>query len=92
MRQNGLLGNYGLKLVGHTFCAAHQRLQLAARFVINKKLLRQHGLVAQHVNEKTQGTEIVAEVLEGSCASRLLLINFGVEHFLDAAAHVRHRP
>ena len=72
------------------WCAAHDGLELAVFFVIDKQFFRQHRLVIQHVDQKTQRTDVIAQVLKGSCGARQFWIRFSVEHFLDTALHPKN--
>ena len=70
---------------------AHHGLELALHIVVNKQLLGQHRLIVEHVNQKTQGTEVVAKLLKSSGRPGQLLVHFGHQHLLHAVAHAQHR-
>ena len=65
----------------------HERPELARLVVEHKQLLRQRWLVVEHVHEETQGTEVVAQLLEGPGLSGHVLVDFGVQDLLDRRAH-----
>ena len=67
----------------------HQGTQLAQLLVIHKQLARQSALVAEHVDQKTQRPQAVAQFLEGLAAL------IGPLHFVDQqplhrVAHANH--
>jgi hypothetical protein len=58
--------------------AAHQGQQFALFFVKYKQLLRQRRLVVEHVHQKTQGAQVVAELLEGAGFAGHRFVDLGV--------------
>jgi hypothetical protein len=70
--------------------AAHQGPELAGAVVIDKQFLGQRRLVIEHVNQETEGAQVVAQPVEGACRAGLLLVDLGDHDFLDALAHAQH--
>ena len=69
---------------------AHQQAKLSQLFVIDKELARHGALVTQHVNQKTQSAQAIAQFLEGLLA--LAFVCGLVDHqALDRLAHTQHR-
>ena len=66
----------------------HEDTQLAQLFVVNEELARHGTLVAQHVDEKAQRSQAVAQFLENLRA--LFLGQVVGQHALDRVAHAHH--
>ena len=71
--------------------AAHERHQLALVLIEYKQLFGQRGLVAEHVDQETQRTQVVAQLLEGTSCAGLYLVDLGIQNFIDHRAHADHR-
>ena len=73
----------------HFFSATHQGFELAFDIVIHKEFFRQHRLVVEHVDQKAQSAEVVAQLVKSARSSRTLFVNFCLQHLLHAAAHAQ---
>ncbi len=71
--------------------AAHQRQQLAQGLVEGKQLFRQRRLVVEHIHQKAERAEVVAQLLEGARLPGHGLVHLRVEDLLHHGAHVGHR-
>ena len=71
--------------------AAHQRTQLTRFFVEYKQFLGQRRLVVQHIDQETQGAQVVAQGLECARLAGHRLIDLGVENLVHGLAHAVHR-
>jgi len=72
--------------------ASHQGGQLVFFLIVNKQFFHQRWLVVEHVDQETQGPQVVAQLLVGSCCAHLLIIDLGAEHLLDSALHLQNSP
>ena len=70
--------------------ATHERTQLTRLLVKDEQLLGQRRLVVQHVDQKAQGTQVVAQGLEGTRFAGHRFIHFGVEDFVHRLSHAVH--
>ena len=77
--------------IGRFYCPPHQWPQLALDIVIHKQLFRQRWLVVEHVNQKAQGTQVIAELVEGTRRARAFLVDFSLQHLLNAVTHAYDR-
>ena len=82
--------NPGVGLAQTMGGTSHQRLELAGVIVVHEQLLGQRGLVVQHVDQKAQRAQVVAELVESSGGTGLLLVDLVDQHFLDGFAHPQH--
>ena len=68
---------------------AHDWFELIFVLVIDKQFFCQHRLVIKHVDQKTQGAQIVAEMLKNASDLSRFLVNLSFEHLLNTSAHVQ---
>ena len=69
---------------------AHDRAQLARLLVQGEQLFRQHGLVAEHVDQKTQRPQAVAQPFEVLRVRLLDVFAIVLRDVFDNIAHARH--
>ena len=69
----------------------HQRLQLAGAVVINEQFFGERGLIVQHVDQKAESAQVVAQLVERSGGTGPFFVDFVDQHFLDYFAHPQHR-
>ena len=73
------------------FRSAHHWPEFAGDVVVNEKFFGQNRLVIQHVDQKAQGTDVVAELIKGAGSPGQLFIYFGFEHSFNAVPHPQDR-
>ena len=90
----GLPGGQGRVLQRFASCAgavaSHQGPQLSQCFVVHEQLARQRALVAQHVHQKTQRPQAVAQPFKGLLAFDRFA-DLAAQQALHGLAHARHR-
>ena len=76
---------------GGVLRTAHQRPEFAFFFIVNKQLLGQRGLVIEHINQKTQRANVVAQMIKCAGSPGPQLVHFSDKHLLDTLAHAQNR-
>ena len=77
----------GWRSAGGFLSTTHQRPELAFDTVVHKKFFSQRRLVIEHVNQKTQSAQVVAQLVKSTGSARALLVNFSLQHLLNAVTH-----
>ena len=67
--------------------APHEGNQLTLVLVESEHLLGQGWLIVQHVDQETQGAEVVAQLAERAGLPRLGFVHIRVDHLIDDLAH-----
>ncbi|MDP2418605.1 MAG: hypothetical protein Q8M33_14140, partial [Hydrogenophaga sp.] len=77
------------KRLSGLWCQAptHKGQQLTLVMVKNKQFFGQHRLVIQHINQKAQGTQIVAKLLESARLTGQIFVNLGIQHLIYCGPH-----
>ena len=77
----------GRRCVAGFLGTTHQRPEFAFDTVVHKKFFCQRRLVIEHVNQKAQSAQVVAQLVKGAGSAGALLVNFSLQHLLNTVTH-----